>query len=84
MDHDAYENIVELECTSHHTADRQKTAEPYRDLFHLNMGSMTVYRLKLRCSDGSKFLPLKTQPWAAYMGTHGDSLFQAVNKKFSH
>ena len=78
MDHDAFENTVEELCLSRRAdeeTEHGKRGETYRDLFRLEMGSMTVYRLRLRCSGGLKFLPIDRQHWAAYMGSRGTSLF---------
>ncbi|OQV18864.1 hypothetical protein BV898_07118 [Hypsibius exemplaris] len=78
MDHDAFENTVEAECLSRRAGNHNnssQTGETFRDLFHLEMGSMTVYRMRLRCSGGLQFSPMAKQHWAAYMGTHGTSLF---------
>ncbi|XP_067137973.1 uncharacterized protein [Centruroides vittatus] len=90
MDHDEYEAAIRTECLrkNNHYVDANKSVydnfEDY-DPFDRRMGQMTVYRLRISChclkqnltSDAkcAKILPYAQQGWTAYMGMHGNCLF---------
>ncbi|XP_069115779.1 uncharacterized protein [Argopecten irradians] len=91
LDHDKYQHVITQECLqasghahadehSHATFQSLETFNPYK----INMGQMTVYRLRLTCKCSSisnnsttkrcgRTLPYSQQQWSAYMGSKGDS-----------
>ncbi|XP_060079842.1 uncharacterized protein LOC132559243 [Ylistrum balloti] len=91
FDHDKYQHVVTQEClqaSGHAHSDGQskttfqslETFNPYK----INMGQMTVYRLRLTCKCSSvphnstnqlcsRTKPFDQQQWSAYMGSKGDS-----------
>lgn len=92
MDHDVYEAVIRTECLqkNNHYVDASKSVydniEDY-DPFDRHMGQMTVYRLRISChclkqnltSDAkcAEILPYSQQGWTAYMGMHGNCLFNS-------
>uniref|UniRef100_A0A2C9JEN2 FAM234A/B beta-propeller domain-containing protein n=1 Tax=Biomphalaria glabrata TaxID=6526 RepID=A0A2C9JEN2_BIOGL len=90
MNHDEYEEAATMECLklSDHQVSEEGVYTHSDDEYNpldLNMGQMTIYRLRLKfsCSQRdnsteSKYkcatvLPYTQQRWAGYMGSNGDS-----------
>ncbi|XP_070549101.1 uncharacterized protein [Ptychodera flava] len=92
-DHDAYEDKVMDMCLGSDDDgdgdDAIHESQTNYNPFNIHMGQMTVYRMRLKCTcEGdprlddphkhcSRILPYSQQQWAAYMGTHGNSLFKS-------
>ncbi|XP_059161423.1 uncharacterized protein LOC131944658 isoform X2 [Physella acuta] len=90
LSHEEYEEAITKDCLklSDHLAEEEGTYSNSDDAYNpldLNMGQMTVYRLRLKFSCSklanstesnaqcANLLPFSQQKWGAYMGTNGDS-----------
>ncbi|XP_044747625.1 uncharacterized protein LOC123308894 [Coccinella septempunctata] len=60
----------------------------FNDIYKLNLGQMTVYRLRIECQCNlvkrnekcAKFLPESDQSWPSYLGRRGDGTFFVRNR----
>ncbi|XP_033758720.1 uncharacterized protein LOC117341022 [Pecten maximus] len=99
LDHDKYQHVVTQEClraSGHaHSDDHSQTTFQSLETFNpykINMGQMTVYRLRLTCKCSSvpnnsttqrcgRTLPFDQQQWSAYMGSKGDSHWRPTDSR---
>ncbi|KAL3284774.1 hypothetical protein HHI36_018917 [Cryptolaemus montrouzieri] len=59
----------------------------FNDIYKMNLGQMTVYRLKIVCQCNltkenercAKFSPSSKQTWPSHLGRNGDGVFSAQN-----
>lgn len=74
------------ECRNEQENLKQQFSE-FNRIFHLSLGQMTVYRVKIECMCDvkkadercAKFLPQDKQSWSMYLGKLGDGVFRTRN-----
>jgi len=69
LNHDLYLNEVEKGCSKSYGFNLYQ--EMYNPLNHV-MGSMTIYRKTLYCSNSNVIKPFEQQIWPSYMGLNAN------------